>query len=217
VIAQLERFWSLVDRGPDTDSCWLWRGKVNARGYGRYVSTVAHRFSLSLATGGDQHGKMACHQCDNRLGVNPVHLYWGDAKTNAHDASIRRRYGDRKVDRNARFVEMAGKRFKRLLVLWPLPVRLQTLYVGRVTHNWVCQCDCGTICIVPGGAMRCGNTGSCGCQSRRSASERFSKMLTFNGITQNLSAWSKYAGVNQRTLAWRLKNWPLERALARAQ
>ena len=40
-----------------------------------------------------------------------------------------------------------------------------------------------------------------------------SKMITFNGKTQNISAWAKEVGINYGTLLSRLrKGWPLERA-----
>ncbi len=37
--------------------------------------------------------------------------------------------------------------------------------------------------------------------------------ITFDGRTQNASAWAREIGISYHLLRWRLQNWPLERAL----
>ena len=48
--------------------------------------------------------------------------------------------------------DMHGQRFGRLTVI---------RHVGR--GQWECRCDCGEVCIKPGGRLRCGGVRSCGC------------------------------------------------------
>ncbi len=40
-----------------------------------------------------------------------------------------------------------------------------------------------------------------------------SKMITFNGKIQNITAWAKELGIDAETLRYRLREWPLKRAL----
>lgn len=83
-----DRFWSKVQK---SDGCWLWAGNQTRDGYG-YASigrrrTVAHRWAWELSGRSVPAGKMLCHTCDVRLCVNPAHMFVGDAKSNAVDAS----------------------------------------------------------------------------------------------------------------------------------
>lgn len=70
-----------------TDGCWNWKGKINPyNGYGYMPKKSAHRFSYEYYKNKIPGDKMICHTCNNKLCVNPDHMYLGTAHTNCQDA-----------------------------------------------------------------------------------------------------------------------------------
>jgi len=92
-----ERFDEKISPCPNT-GCWWFDGNPDTNGYGRFriggkgsKLDMAHRVSYELHKGKIPDGKLVLHTCDNRLCVNPDHLYAGTYQDNAIDAVSRGR------------------------------------------------------------------------------------------------------------------------------
>lgn len=93
----IDYFFSVVEKQPGPNGCWLWRGSNNGR-YGRIGrKTYAHRLCYELHHGPIPPGYQVMHKCDTPLCVRPDHLTVGTPGDNTRDAMRKGRLatGDR--------------------------------------------------------------------------------------------------------------------------
>lgn len=70
------------------NGCIEWQGHSDPKGYGRFSAKgeiLAHRLAYRMHNGPIPDGYMVLHRCDNRLCVNPQHLFVGDNQANMDD------------------------------------------------------------------------------------------------------------------------------------
>ncbi len=92
-----------------TETCWLWKGSINHKGYGLVgfsrKNISAHRASWIIHNGQIPAEKWILHHCDVRNCVNPLHLFIGDLRANIDDMMKKGRQNSAKGEAqpNAKF------------------------------------------------------------------------------------------------------------------
>lgn len=102
LLNEKDRFLSSFTKRLDK-YCWEWNGTINNYGYGvmyreKYKRILAHRMSWIHYKGELPDDKCVLHHCDNRVCVNPNHLFLGSRDDNNKDMVSKGRhnpYGSR--------------------------------------------------------------------------------------------------------------------------
>ncbi len=93
-----DRFFDLVGAKTET-GCIHWNGPIDkTKGYGSFHATIAgkkplgaHRISYELMVGPIPKGLYVLHRCDNRICINPTHLFLGTHLDNIADCNAKGR------------------------------------------------------------------------------------------------------------------------------
>lgn len=142
-----ERFWSKVQK---SDGCWQWLA-CHSGDYGQFSFNggriKAHRMAWMLSYGQIPEGYRVCHHCDNKLCVNPEHLYCGTQKDNIRDMMAKGRSQtvgapqQGELNRNARLTKKEALVIRNSSltpkVLTNLyPISLSQIYNIRNGYRW---------------------------------------------------------------------------------
>lgn len=84
-----DRFWQKVAK---TETCWLWTGSDNGKGYGQFWDgsrkVRVHRYAYEQLVGEIPVGLQVDHLCHNRRCVNPEHLRLATNAQNMENLSV---------------------------------------------------------------------------------------------------------------------------------
>lgn len=111
------RLLSKVHIKKDT-KCWIWQGLL-AGEYGKTTlegkTMSAHRTSYMVFKGEVDSGLCVCHSCDNKLCINPEHLYLATSKENFAHAVERGRINFKQINGHfKKFTETQTDEMRRL-------------------------------------------------------------------------------------------------------
>jgi len=83
---QKSKFESFINKD-NYNNCWIWTGRKDKDGYGRYSLYKANRVAYFLSNPLDGQENIIRHTCNNKSCVNPDHLLTGSFHDNSIDIS----------------------------------------------------------------------------------------------------------------------------------
>lgn len=87
-----EIFFRNISKGIHPNGCWVYsKGKRYAKICVNGKTISVHRYSYELYKGQIPDNMVVCHKCDNKLCVNPGHLFIGTQKDNIQDMLSKKR------------------------------------------------------------------------------------------------------------------------------
>jgi len=150
---------------------------------------VFGRWTVMEDAGSDKHGnrEWLCHcSCDTERTVTGARLRNGTSKSCGSPECT-----DRFGRLPANFIDLAGKRFGRWLVL-------RKVYTQNNQMRWVCRCDCGVERRVAGQSLRGGSSTQCReCQAE-------DRTLSGDASAFNEFVHKYRAGAKHRGICWEL-------------
>ncbi len=143
-----ERFEQYVEY---TNTCWLWRGALNTKGYGTFTLSskhmiMAHRFAYELWVNKIPKNLCVLHKCDTPICVNPEHLFLGTQRDNVMDMINKRRGIIGELNGSAKLTEKQVKEIKQLgrcgITQREIAIQfdISPTMVGQILRhkNWLC-------------------------------------------------------------------------------
>jgi len=122
---RIRTFWTRVNKLSDSE-CWNWTHPADKEtGYGRLGLNTklisAHRFSWLIHFGDIPEGMCVCHHCDNRICVNPKHLFLGTIADN--NADMKRKGRMSKAPRNNKISPEDVVQIRKMWIPFKMSVR----------------------------------------------------------------------------------------------
>ena len=127
------------------NECWIWMGNVEAEGYGtiefKDSTYKAHRIAYYLHHGIDPGKQCVCHKCDNKVCINPNHLFLGSRADNNEDRDKKGRFivlrgtqqgGSKLTEDDVRNIRRSTARQRDLATIYG--VSQSTIWRARNTH-----------------------------------------------------------------------------------